>query len=178
MNVKHIVASLVGLLTAACSSGPDVSVYQDEKPVLHISEYMSGTIDAWGIVEDYSGTVISRFHVKMVGKWKGNKGTLTEHFTYSDGTTQDREWKLTKISDNEFTGTAPDVIGEMKGKSAGNAAVMHYTLELPVKGSTYRFKFDDRMYKLNDTMLINRAKMKKFGVTVAQMTLFFEKRKK
>lgn len=177
MKSKTIIATLIGLLASACGNGPDVSEYQNEKPQLHISEYMSGNITAWGIIEDYSGKVIERFEVKMVGKWKGNKGTLTEHFVYSDGTTKDRQWNLTKISDNEFTGTAPDVIGEMKGKSAGNAAVMNYVLEVPVKGSTYRFRFDDRMYLLNKTMLVNRAKMKKLGFTVAEMTLFFEKKK-
>lgn len=157
-------------------SGPDVAVYKDEKPVLKIEEYLNGDVEAWGIVEDYSGTVVSRFHVKMVGKWQGNKGTLSEDFTYSDGAKQSRLWHLELLENGEFKGTAADIIGEMRGKSAGNAAAMQYVLELPVKGTVYRFKLDDRLYLLNDTYLINRAKMKKFGITVAELTLFFKKK--
>lgn len=168
-----IMASLIGFI-AGCS--PDVAIYKDETPVLNIREYLSGDVEAWGIIEDYSGEVVSRFHVKMRGTWNGDKGTLTEDFTYSDGSTQHREWQLTMVSDTEFTGTAPDVIGQMRGKSAGNAAMMNYVLEVPVKGRTWRFTFDDRLYKMNDTYLINRAKMKKFGFTVAEMTLFFKKK--
>lgn len=169
-----IMVSLIGFLTGC--TAPDVSVYEGETPKLNIREYLNGEVDAWGIIEDYSGEVVSRFHVKMHGKWNGDKGTLTEDFTYSDGTTQHREWQLTMVSDNEFTGTAPDVIGEMRGKSAGNATAMQYVLEVPVKGRTWRFTFDDRLYLLNDTYLINRAKMKKFGFTAAELTLFFKKK--
>lgn len=157
-------------------SGPDVSVYKDETPVLNIQEYLQGDVEAWGIVEDYSGKVISRFYVLMQADWKGKNGTLKEFFTYEDGTKKQREWKLEMLADGKFRGTAPDVIGEMRGESAGNAAAMQYVLELPVKGSIYRFKFDDRLYQLDAKHVMNRAKMKKFGITVAQMTLFFSKK--
>lgn len=166
---------LIGAIMSLFGCAPDVSVYKDEKPVLNIQEYLNGDVEAWGIVEDYSGTVVSRFHVKMVGKWKGNTGTLSEEFTYSDGSKQERLWSLELLDSGEFKGTAADVIGEMRGKTAGNAAAMQYVLKLPVKGTEYTFKLDDRLYLLNDTYLINRAKMKKFGITVAELTLFFKK---
>ena len=166
---------LIGAMMSLFGCAPDVSVYKDEKPTLSIAEYLNGNVEAWGIVEDYSGTVVSRFHVKMVGKWKGKTGTLSEDFTYSDGEKQKRLWNLELLDNGEFKGTAADVIGEMHGKTAGNAAAMQYVLELPIKGTTYRFTFDDRLYLLNDTYLINRAKMKKFGITVAELTLFFKK---
>lgn len=166
---------LMGVLVALFGCAPDVSVYKEEKPTLKIQEYLNGNVEAWGIVEDYSGTVVSRFHVKMVGKWKGKTGTLSEEFTYSDGAKQERLWNLELLENGEFKGTAADVIGEMRGKTAGNAAAMQYVLKLPVKGAEYTFKLDDRLYLLNDTYLINRAKMKKFGITVAELTLFFKK---
>lgn len=177
MKWRILMASLLGFCAAACSGPADISEYEGEKPTLNISEYLNGNVEAWGIIEDYSGSVVSRFHVKMKGKWnKDGTGTLTEDFTYADGSKQHREWKLKKISDTEFSGTAPDVIGEMRGHSSGFAAAMSYVLEVPVKGRIMRFTFDDRLYRLNETMVVNRAKMKKFGFTAAELTLFFVKK--
>ena len=78
-----------GLLLVSCSS-PQVSQYAAEKPTLDLSEYFSGTIDAYGIFTDRSGEVKKRFTVLIKSSWTvvdGKKvGTLDESFEYSDGT--------------------------------------------------------------------------------------------
>jgi hypothetical protein len=48
-------------------------------------------------------------------------------------------------------------------------------MQLPVKDKTYHFKFDDWMWQLNDGIVINRSYIKKFGITVAELTLFMQK---
>ena len=59
--LKLAPAVLCSLLLLACSS-PNVSQYANEKPTLDLSEYFSGTIDAYGIFTDRSGVVKKRFH--------------------------------------------------------------------------------------------------------------------
>ena len=103
-------------LVAGCAS-PDIADYATEKPALDLRTYFNGTVDAWGMFQDRGGKVIKRFTVVMDCRWEGDTGTLDEHFTYSDGTTQRRVWTLKKTADNRYTGTASDVIGEADGST-------------------------------------------------------------
>jgi hypothetical protein len=109
-------------------------------------------------------------------KWDGDVGTLAEDFTYSDGTKQQRIWTLRKTGPNTFVGTAPDVVGEAIGSTAGNALHWNYVLALPVDGKVYNVSLDDWMYLMDDRVMLNRATMSKFGFTMGSITLSFTKR--
>lgn len=163
----------------ACSS-PTVTQYAQETPKLDLSEYFNGTVDAYGIFTDRSGNVQKRFTVLIVSKWSmvdGKKtGILDESFEYSDGTKQKRVWTLTEISPGKYVGTADDVIGEAAGESAGNALNWTYTLALPVDKSIYHVQFNDWMYLVTPKVMINKAKMSKFGIDLGEVTLSFYKR--
>lgn len=161
-------------MLSSCS-GDKLSHYQEMQPKMDIREYFNGPIKAWGVVQDWRGKVISRFDVEMVGSWQGDQGTLEEDFTYYDGSKQQRTWKITREGDGRFTGRAGDIIGEATGNQAGNAVNWGYVMDVPVDDSTYRLRFDDWMWLMNDGVLINRTKMKKFGITVAELTIFMQK---
>ena len=126
-------------------------------------------------MQDHSGNVVRRFDVDMVGSWNGNIGTLEEEFRYYDGETQERTWTIKKISDQEYEGTAGDILDKAEATAKGNAMQWVYEMDLPVGDTTYRIKFDDWMFLMNDGVLINRSYLKKFGITVAELTLFMQK---
>ena len=107
--------------------------------------------------------------------WEGDQGTLDERFTYADGSTQRRIWKLTRQADGRYTGRADDVVGQAVGQVAGNAFNWTYTLSLPVDGSVYEVQFDDWMYLIDSKVMLNRATMSKFGVRLGEVTLSFVK---
>jgi hypothetical protein len=163
----------------ACSS-PTVKQYAAEKPMLDLSQYFDGTIDAYGIFTDRSGEVKKRFTVVMQASWEtvdGKKtGILDESFEYSDGTKQKRIWRLTEVSPGKYIGKADDVVGEAVGESAGNALNWAYTLALPVDGTVYNVQFDDWMYLITPKVMLNKAKMSKFGIELGEVTLSFYKR--
>ncbi len=163
----------------ACSS-PSVTQYANEKPNLDLSEYFNGTIDAYGIFTDRSGEVKKRFTVLLVAQWKmvdGKKvGTLDESFEYSDGTKQKRIWTLTETAPGKYIGRADDVVGDALGESAGNALNWAYTLALPVDGTIYHVQFNDWMYLVTPKVMLNKAKMSKFGIDLGEVTLSFYKR--
>jgi hypothetical protein len=163
------------MFLSACTGGIKGSSYLADEPKLDLKQYFSGNIDAWGIVQDRSGNVIKRFDVKMLGVWKDNEGTLEEFFQYSDGTTQTRIWKIKQIGKDEYEGFADDILGKATGRAFGNAVNWSYSMDLPVDGTTYRIKFDDWMWLMKDGVLINRSYMKKFGVTVGEITIFMKK---
>jgi hypothetical protein len=111
----------------------------------------------------------------MHGSWEGDVGTLKEQFTYYDGKTQERTWTITKRSDGTYEGTASDILDKAEGKTGGNAVHWKYRMDLDVDGSTYRITFDDWMWQMHDGVMINRSYLKKFGITVAELTLFMQK---
>ena len=170
-----LIAALMALLLGGCSS-VDIADYRNEKPQLDLARYFDGTVDAWGVFQDRSGKVVKRFKVTIDAQWRGDVGTLDEHFEYSDGSTQRRVWTVTKLADGRYTGRADDVVGEAIGEAQGNALRWRYTMALPVDGSIYHVAFDDWMFLMDDKTMLNRSFMTKFGVELGQVTLSFRKR--
>lgn len=168
--------TLIGVLLMLTScSNKNITTYQEMQPTMDIPEYFNGPIKAWGIIQDWRGNVVSRFDVDMVGSWEGDVGTLKEDFTYYTGSTQQRIWTITRLGNGNFTGEAGDIIGKAEGKQAGNAVNWGYVMDVPVEDKTYRLRFDDWMWLMHDGVLINKTKMKKFGITVAEITIFMQK---
>ena len=142
---------------------------------MSLEEYFNGDIKAWGIIQDWRGRVISRFDVQMVGIWEGNVGTLEEDFTYYSGNQQRRTWTITKLDEHHYEGQADDIVGTASGKIEGNSVQWRYKMDIDVNGNSYRITFDDWMWLMNDDVLINRSYLKKWGFTVAELTLFMQK---
>lgn len=153
-----------------------IDQYRQEQPALDLQQYFNGVLDAYGVFTDRSGAVVKRFTVVMRCRWQGDEGVLDEDFSYSDGTKQKRIWRLKKLADGRYTGTADDVVGTAQGQARGNAFYWTYTLRLPVDGSVYDVQFDDWMYLMTDTVMLNKATVRKFGVRLGEVTLSFAKR--
>lgn len=178
MKRRLLLATGTAALTpwlVGCAS-QKIDSYSAEKPVLDLQQYFNGMLDAYGVFTDRSGTVVKRFTVVMKCTWQGNEGVLDEDFIYSDGTKQKRIWRLKKFPDGRYTGTADDVVGVAQGQTRGNAFNWTYTLNLPVDGKVYEVQFDDWMYLMTDTVMLNKATMTKFGVRLGEVTLSFTRR--
>jgi hypothetical protein len=165
--------ALIGLNGCA---GIEVSHYAQQEPTLDLQRYFNGTLDAYGMFQKRSGEVVKRFHVVIDAHWQGDVGTLDERFTYSDGTTQQRIWKITKTGAHSYRGTAADVVGEATGESSGNALRWRYVLALPVDDKIYHVDFDDWMFLMDDRVMLNRSAMSKWGFDLGEVTLTFVKR--
>lgn len=166
---------LMSFLNIGCSS-PSPKVYQNEKPILKLEEYLNGEFVAHGIFTDRWGIVKKRFVCEIVGQWDGTVLTLDESFTYSDGTKQKRIWSIRKTGEGTFVGTAGDVVGQAKGESSGNALYWEYTMALDVDGTVYNVQFEDWMYLMDDRVMLNKSVMKKFGIKLGEVTLSFYKK--
>lgn len=153
----------------------NVANYKDTKPTFSMENYFNGPIKGWGIIQDWKGQVISRFDIELIGTWNGDKGELKETFVYYDGSTQKRTWQIIRKANGTYEGRASDIIGKADGQSAGGAANWRYHMDLQVDNKTYRLNLDDWMWQMNDGVLINRIKLKKFGFTAAELTVFMQK---
>ncbi len=65
--------------------------------------------------------------------------------------------------------------GEATGTAYGNALQWKYTLLLPVDGKTYEVQFDDWMYLMDDTTMLNKSEMRKFGFKLGEIVISFRK---
>jgi hypothetical protein len=171
-----LAAAVSSVMALSGCSTPKITDYAAQKPVLELRDYFNGTLDAYGIFTDRSGQVVKRFTVVMVCTWQGDQGVLDEAFSYSDGTTQRRVWRLQRLADGRYTGQADDVVGTAQGQQSGNAFHLTYTLALPVDGRIIEVQFDDWMYLMNDKVMLNKAAMRKWGVNLGEVTLSFVKR--
>ena len=174
--MKIIFALLVTILLTSCTGNEMKPIdFKDQKPRLIIEEYLSGNVKAWGVLQNRSGKVTRQFSADLNGKWDGSQLILDEIFNWDDGERQTRQWKIKKIDDHNYQGTASDVVGTAKGYSYGPAFKFEYVLLVPVKGKNIKITFDDWIFMQDERVAINRATMSKFGIKVAELTVMFVK---
>jgi hypothetical protein len=149
--------------------------FSGQEPELVLEEYFAGKSRAWGIFEDRFGNLRRQFVVEIDGSWDGRELVLDEKFAYSDGETDRRVWRIQKRGPHGYEGRADDVIGTAVGDARGNALNWRYSMDLKVGDGSWRVTFDDWMFLQRDGVLINRARVSKWGITIGEATIFFVK---
>lgn len=168
-------AALVALLVVSgCSSMTPVD-FKDTEPKLVIEDYFLGETQAWGLFEDRFGTIRRQFTVDIDGTWDGEELVLDERFRYSDGETERRVWRIRRTGEHSYEGSADDVVGVARGEAYGNALNWRYDMNLKVGDDTWRVHFDDWMFLQPSGVLLNRARVTKFGIEIGEVTLAFMK---
>lgn len=165
---------------ASCSGHPSFKDASLSKRQFELEKFFDGKFVAHGQFQDRFGAVRRQFEVKIDGKWDGSNLKLVENFVYEDGSTEQRVWTLHKTGAKTWEGTAPGVIGVATGEVQGDRFNWKYTIDLPVpsaggKTTTTRVSFDDWIWLLSDTRAFNRAYMMKYGITLGDVSISFEK---
>lgn len=165
---------------AACTGTPSFTDPGLSDRELELEQFFDGNFRAYGQFQDIFGTVRRQFTVNIKGDWDGARLRLVEDFVYEDGSTEQRIWTLVKTGDETWQGTAPGVIGVAVGEERGDRFNWRYTIDLPVPSadgttSTTRVAFNDWIWLVNDTRAFNRAYMAKAGVTIGDVSIWFEK---
>ncbi len=168
------------LLLAACTGKPSLEDPKLSEQQLNLEEFFVGKTVAKGQFQDVFGTVRRRFDVEIDGRWDGKVLTLTEDFIYEDGATERRVWSLRKTGADTWEGTAPGVIGTARGEERGDVFNWQYTIDLPIPAADgtvekLRVTFDDWMWLMSDDRLLNRAYMKRYGVDIGEVIIWFER---
>ena len=140
-----------------------------------IEEYFAGKTRAWGFFQDRFGKLRRQFVVDIDGRWDGENLTLAEDFLYDDGQRERRTWKIRKTGAHSYEGTADGVLGSAQGRRRGNMLNWRYRFALKVGANIWTVHFDDWMFLQGDGVMINRAKVTKFGVKLGEITIAFTK---
>ena len=168
-----LVAAIAGT-SAACATSNVAPPEAKSAQQFVLEDYFKGQTSAWGVFQERNGTLIRQFKVDINGTWDGNVLTLDERFDYADGAKEQRIWKIRKTGANTYEGTAGDVRGVARGLVQGNQLSWTYDVDLKIGERTVLVTFDDRMWLQPDGVLINRAKVKKFGVVFGEATIVFQ----
>ncbi|MBT3939865.1 MAG: DUF3833 family protein [Pelagibacterales bacterium] len=83
--------------------------------------------------------------------------------------------KLIKTENDTYEGRTENVVGIAKGYTRGNVFYWKYSFELPLYGRKTKVNFKDYMYLQDNNVIINKAKMSKFGIKLGTVYLFFKK---
>jgi len=143
--------------------------YEDSFPVLDIKEHLKGEMICEGVIFGPLGRVTSSFVAHFNITWDGDQGVMAEKFHYNDGTTQDREWRITLGRNGRFTADADDVPHTGVGIVAGSSVQMRYRIRLPESAGGHVLNTVDWMYLTPDGSIINRSQFRKFGFKVAEL---------
>ena len=172
-KITVTVLVLLGLTGCMAMTSDD---FTDKSPKFVLEKYFHGKTRAWGLFEDRFGNVRRQFVVDINGNWDGTILTLDEDFVFDDGEKDFRQWRIKKLNDGTYEGRADDVIGTAKGIASGNSLHWSYVLDLKRDGdSSIKVKLDDWMFLQTGGVLLNRARMSKFGIELGQITISFKK---
>lgn len=172
--IRRLCALALLLALPACG-GMAIEDFEGTEPRFVPEEYLLGQTRVFGLFQDRFGTVRRQFVADIEGRMEDGVLILDEDFRYADGTTDERTWRFEKVGDDRYEGTAGDVVGTATGIVRGQAFHLEYDLELEVGDDVWRVHFDDWLLLQPNGVVINRATVSKFGITVGELSAFFVK---
>jgi hypothetical protein len=173
--MKRLVHVLLAALIVSGCGTMNPRDFTDSSQSLDLFDYFEGHTLAWGLFEDRFGKLRRQFRVDITGTVDGDTLVLDEAFEYADGERQQRIWTIRRTGEATYSGQAADVVGEAHGETSGNALHWTYRMDLKVGERQLRVAFDDWMFLQPDGVLMNRARVSKFGLEIGTVTLAFMK---
>jgi hypothetical protein len=142
---------------------------------LELTEFFEGRTTAWGLFEDRFGKVRRRFRIEIHGRWSDEQFLLEESFDFDDGEKDHRVWRISATKDGTFSATCPECIGTAIAHAATDSLTMAYAFRLKLKSRTIDVDCDDRFYRIDRDTVMNRTTMRKWGVKLGELSIFFQR---
>ena len=143
--------------------------------LFELTSYFEGHTTATGVFEDRFGRLKRRFNVTMTGAWRDGVFFLDEVFVYDSGRTETRTWRVVSTGRGRFTATCLDCVGVARGVCDADSIRMTYKFRLTIGRRTLVVDFEDRIYRMDGGIAVNRATMRKWGVRLGELALFFRR---
>jgi hypothetical protein len=173
--IRKTLAALALLAAAACAGRPDLADHAGAGPPMVLEAYFDGALTAHGVFQDRFGAIRRKFVVAIDGDWDGETLTLDERFTYEDGATERRIWRLRKTGPDTWAGTAEGVVGEARGAVRGDAFTWSYTIDLATPDGPLRVSIEDWIWRIDERVALNRAYVERFGVVIGELIIAFRR---
>lgn len=180
--MKILLSCFILFCLTACGS-VDINIYENNQPTLVLNQFFNGELSAHGILKNRSGEVSRYFNVTMTGSWDDEGiGTLAEKFIFDDNSIEFRTWTFTPTlipgdknnnfkSHIQYQASAEDTLAATMIDLSGNTFFMNYDLLINYQSDEIAVNIDDKMYLINDNVMINESVMRKYGIEVGYITL-------
>lgn len=157
-------------LLTRCSPSPDPFTHAAAGPSFDPIAFFGQTVQSWGVLESRSGAPSDTVMTASQGHVDAD-GTLhmTQHLTFGDKRTEERDWVLRKTGPDAFQATANDMIGTADGRVSGPMFHWQWTL----KHSPVNVTMEQWMYRLPDNTALIRTTVSKFGIILTEVTEHF-----
>ena len=142
-------------------------------PTFLPEDYFDGQLAAFGMFIDRFGTVQRQFRVTIEGRRRDDGFILDEYFVYDDGALETRQWIVTACGDGLYRGECADVLGHATGRLTDNVLSWRYKFNLPMFGRKVTVLFDDVMALQDGSIMVNRAKVSKWGILIGEVLITF-----
>ena len=147
------------------------------KDEFFLPDFFEGQTRAWGFFEDPFGRVKRSFTADITGHWEDGTFFLSEHFHFSDGSTDERTWQLRfDAVSSEFSAVCGDSIGEGRGYHVPGGCYLTYRVALDIGQRKVPVRFSDLFHLVDSETLLNRAKVSKWGLPVGRLSIAFRRR--
>ncbi|MBR9885737.1 MAG: DUF3833 domain-containing protein [Oceanospirillales bacterium] len=140
---------------------------------LKLEAFFDGKVYAWGLFEARFGQLKREFQVEIDGRWDGSTLRLEEQFLYQDGARDRRVWTIRPQEDGRYVGHAADLTAEAEGVATGSRLNWRYRMRLQTGHGAIVVRFEDDFFLRPGEVMINRARVSKWGIRLGEVTLFF-----
>ena len=137
--------------------------------------FFVGNIEATGVFIDRFGIIRRRFNVSILGYKTLTGFALDEFFLFDDGEEESRRWEIKKSSQDTYVGISDDVCGQAVGKLTDAHLSWQYYFNLKMFDRKIRVKFEDVMVQQTPLIMLNNAKVKKYGLLLGEVFITFIK---
>jgi hypothetical protein len=161
---------LMGSALVGCASRPEFATPQPTKPLVLEEALVGRVLGEGAFVNSLTGGE-TKFSVVIDGAWDGKVLTLVEDFTYEDGSTDRKTWRLTRTGAGAFDGVREDVIGTADVRRDGPGVRLDYYVTLMTGLGGIDVRFQDLLYLNEDGSIANKAVVSKFGLRVGRVDI-------
>ena len=138
-------------------------------------KFFTGTLSCSGMFVDRFGKVRRRFIADVFCEPRDHGFALHESFIFDDGETETRIWEITKHENGRYTGHCDDLSGAATGTLDGPALKWRYQFFLNLGTRKLKVDFDDLMVQQSQNVVLNRAKVRKFGILLGELFITFQR---
>ena len=168
--------TLLALTAATVLTGSGSAWAQSAKaavPSVPLEQLLVGRFNGTGEFVDKRGGKNRGIDLDIRGSYDAKAGALTlvEDTLFSDGEKQHKVWVFTRKTEQRWTGTRSDVIGEADITIDGSAIRMVYKAHVPKEGKVWDLKFDERYTIASPDLIQFRADVSYLFFTVGEATL-------
>ena len=139
-------------------------------------KFFIGKTTSDGVIENHAGKPSARIKTENEGTLKDGIIYIEQDLYFEGGKKNHRSWQLRPIDEHHVDATANDIDGTAHGLLYGNNFSWTFRLKLPQRKFIRHLRMSQNMYLMPDgKSMIIRSVLRKFGITVVQITEQFQK---